>query len=75
VINGKRISPDMIDYEKTDINRLEKLQKSNDQNFNSMVTVRDLAGSILAVHPIIEEIKFDNSKSFDREFTKSIVIY
>ncbi len=75
VINGKRISPDMIDYEKTDINRLEKLQKSNDQNFNSMVTVRDLTGSLLAVHTIIEEIKFDNSKSFDREFTKSIVIY
>ena len=52
----------MIDYEKTDINRLEKLQKSNDQNFNSMVTVRDLTGSILAVHTIIEEIKFQTSQ-------------
>ncbi len=75
IMNGKRISPGMIDYEKTNINKLGKLQKSNNQNFNNMVLVKDLSGSILAVHGIIEEIKFDDSKSFDREFTKSIVIY
>jgi len=75
IINGKRISPGMIDFEKTDVRGFNAPGKSCDQNFSSMALVRDLSGCILAVHGIIEKIEFDDTRSFEQEFTKSIVIF
>ena len=75
IINGKRISPGMIDFEKTDIKGLSKLLKSSNQDFNSMVPVRVLSGHILAIHSIIKKIKIDDIECFNQEFTKSIVIF
>lgn len=75
IINGKRISSGMIDFEKTDIKGFGDLSKSSDQSFSSMVLVRNFSGCILAVHAIIEKIKFDDTRSFEQEFTKSIVIF
>ena len=75
IVNGKRISPGMIDFEKTDVRGFNDPGKSRDQNFSNMTLVRDFSGCILAVHGIIEKIKFDDTRSFEQEFTKSIVIF
>ena len=75
IINGKRISPGMIDFEKTELRGSDDTGKSSDQDFSSMVLVRDISGCSLAVHGIIEKIKFDDTRSFEKEFTKSIVIF
>ena len=75
IINGKRISPDMIDFEKTELRGSDDPGKSSGQDFSSMVLVRDISGCVLAVHSIIEKIKFDDTRSLEQEFTKSIVIF
>ena len=75
IINGKRISPGMLDFEKTDVKGFGDPNEGSDQDFSSMVLIRDFSGCILAVHGIIEKIKFDDTRSFEQEFTKSIVIF
>ena len=75
IINGKRISPGMIDYKKTDIDGLDNLNEKGSQNFKSMLLVKDSTGSVLAVHRIIKKIKFDDIENLEQEFTKSIVIF
>jgi tRNA pseudouridine(55) synthase len=74
VMNGKRISPGMIDFNRTVINGLNGFYKRTEHDFSNIVLVKDLSGSILAIHSIIEKINFDNIESFEKEFTKSIVI-
>ena len=73
--NGKRISPGMIDLEKTDINGIKKLSEKGGHDFKNMVPVKDLSGNILAIHGMVENIKFEDMGSFEFEFTKSIVIF
>ena len=75
IINGKSISTGMIDFEKTDAKGFDDPNKGSDQDFSSMVLIRDYSGCILAAHGIIEKIKFEDTKSFEQEFTKSIVIF
>jgi len=75
IVNGKRISPGMIDFKKTDVKGFGDPGKGSDQDLSSMVLIRDFSGSILAVHGIIEKIKFEDMESFEQEFTKSIVIF
>lgn len=75
ITNGKRISPGMIDFKKTDVKGFGDPGKGSGQDFSSMVLIRDFSGCILAVHGIIEKIKFEDTKSFEQEFTKSIVIF
>lgn len=75
IINGKRISPGMIDFKKTDTHGLDNLNKRSGQNFKSMLLIKDFTGSVIAVHCIIKKIKFDDTGSFEQEFTKSIVIF
>ncbi len=75
IINGKRISPGMIDFGKTDARGFSDLAKNSGQDFSGMVLVKDFCGCILAVHGIIEKIKPDDARSLEQEFTKSIVIF
>lgn len=75
IINGKRISPGMIDFKKTDVKGFGDPGKGSGQDFSNMVLIRDFSGCILAVHGIIEKIKFEDTNSFEQEFTKSIVIF
>ena len=75
IINGKRINPGMIDFERTDIKRLSGLPKRKGHDFNNMVIVNGLSGCMLAVHSMSKKIKFDDIESSKQEFTKSIVIF
>lgn len=75
IINGKRLSPGMIDFKKTDVKGFGDPGKGSSQDFSNMVLIRDFSGRILAVHGIIEKVKFEDTKSFEQEFTKSIVIF
>jgi hypothetical protein len=71
VVNGSQLSKDMIDKESD----LSKIKKQAGKTFPDIITVRAADGKIIAIHRILQGPLKDNIKSFDKAFTKSVVIF
>ncbi len=75
ILNGSPLSVSMIDEDKKGLTDLLKELKIFKGQFKTVITVRSGKGSILALHETIKEFSPMDVKSFNKDFTKSVVIF
>lgn len=75
ILNGSPLRADMIDEDRKGLQVLLKELKNPRGRFKAVIAVRSAGGSMLALHEQVKESHMENIRSFDEDFTKSIVIF
>jgi len=65
----------MIKTEKKELAEFLKELKIFKGQFKRVITLRQESGRIIALHEINKEVFKDNMESFNKDFTKSVVIF
>lgn len=75
VLNGSPLRADMIDTDRKGLPDLLKELKNPKGRFKTVIAVRSERGNMLTLHETVKGYRMENIKSFDEDFTKSVVIF
>ena len=75
IFNGSPLRADMIDADRKGLQVLLKELEDPKGRFKTVIAVRSTGGNMLALHEQVKGSHMENIKSFDEDFTKSIVIF
>lgn len=75
ILNGSPLRADMMDTDKKGLQVLLRELKNYKGRFDKVIAVRTIGGDMIALHEQITGSYVENIKSFDEDFTKSVVIF
>jgi len=75
ILNGSPLRADMIDADRKGLQVLLEELEDPKCRFKTVIAVRSIEGNMLALHEQVKGSHMENIKSFDEDFTKSIVIF
>jgi len=75
IINGSPLRVEIIDTERKKLSCFLNEVRKSKSNLNRVIALRSRDGNIIALHRLKEGLYMEDAKSFNKNFTKNIVIF